>query len=127
MGKCPNCGAPIENGACSYCGMKVSSESQSNAIPAAQVQQPQIIINNVPAGNAYQPQNIVQPQPKSKITALILCILLGGLGIHQFYAGKAGMGILYLFTGGLFCIGWIVDIIRIVTGSFRDSRGILLQ
>ncbi|MFR9048827.1 MAG: TM2 domain-containing protein [[Clostridium] leptum] len=30
-------------------------------------------------------------------------------GGHKFYEGKAGTGILYLFTGGLFSIGWIID------------------
>ena len=44
-------------------------------------------------------------------TELILCIAGGWLGLHQFYRKKPIMGILYLFTGGLFGIGWIVDII----------------
>ena len=42
-------------------------------------------------------------------------IFLGVLGGHKFYEGKVGMGILYLFTGGLFCIGWIIDIIVLLT------------
>ena len=37
------------------------------------------------------------------------------LGAHKFYEGKVGMGILYLLTCGLFGIGWIVDIIIILT------------
>ena len=63
---------------------------------------------------------------KSKTTALILCILLGGVGAHHFYVGRAGMGILYLFTGGLLGIGWIVDIINIASGNFKDSYGRLI-
>ncbi|MBQ3755018.1 MAG: TM2 domain-containing protein, partial [Clostridia bacterium] len=39
--------------------------------------------------------------PKSRLVATLLCFFLGGLGIHRFYVGKVGTGILYLFTGGL--------------------------
>ncbi len=49
---------------------------------------------------------------KSKTTAGVLAILLGGLGIHKFYLGKAGLGILYL----LFCWTYIPSIIGIVEG-----------
>ena len=64
---------------------------------------------------------------KSQIVALILCLLFGMLGVHYFYVGKIGMGLLYLFTGGLFGIGWIVDIIRIIAGIFRDKDGFYLR
>lgn len=63
---------------------------------------------------------------KSKTTTLILCILLGAFGGHQFYVGKAGMGILYLFTGGLLGFGIIIDIINIATNKFRDANGRLV-
>lgn len=55
---------------------------------------------------------------KSKTVTLILCVLLGYLGIHRFYAGKIKSGILYLCTAGLCGIGWIVDIVLIVTDRF---------
>jgi len=64
---------------------------------------------------------------KSKSVALILCIFLGYFGVHHFYVGKVGMGILYFFTAGLCGIGWIIDIIRILAGSFKDSQGNVLQ
>lgn len=64
---------------------------------------------------------------KNKTVAMVLCIFLGYLGCHYFYVGKAGMGVLYLFTMGLFGIGWIVDIIRIAGGSFKDVNGLLLN
>lgn len=66
-------------------------------------------------------------KPKNKIVALILCIFLGYLGIHRFYTGKVGTGILWLVTVGCFGIGWIVDIIMIATGHFRDAYGKDLQ
>lgn len=60
---------------------------------------------------------------KNRGLALVLCIFLGYFGAHYFYAGRIGMGILYLFTAGLFCIGWIVDIVRICKGNFVDASG----
>ena len=60
---------------------------------------------------------------KSRIVALFLCIFLGVLGVHRFYAGKVGTGVLYFLTGGLFALGWIFDIIRIVSGEFLDVNG----
>ncbi len=60
---------------------------------------------------------------KSQVVALILAILLGGIGIHRFYLGHIGMGILYLLTGGLCGIGWLIDIILIATGSLEPKDG----
>lgn len=70
---------------------------------------------------------VVITSDKKKTTALLLCIFLGVFGAHQFYVGKIGKGLLYLFTVGLFGIGWIVDIIKILTGSFRDNVGAPLR
>jgi len=70
---------------------------------------------------------VTQTSDKKKSTALILCILGGLFGLHQFYVGCIGKGILYLFTGGIFGIGWIVDIIKIATGSFKDNVGAPLR
>lgn len=51
---------------------------------------------------------------KNKWVALLLCFFFGGLGVHKFYEGKVGMGILYLFTVGLFGIGTLVDFIMLL-------------
>lgn len=64
------------------------------------------------------------PEPtKSWTITLILLLLLGGIGVHRFYVGKVGTGILYMFTGALFGIGWLVDFIKILTGKFTDKQG----
>ena len=66
-------------------------------------------------------------KPLNWLTLLLLCIFVGGAGIHRFYAGKIGTGVLYLFTGGLFGIGWLVDLIKIATGKFTDKNGNVIQ
>ncbi len=84
----------------------------------AQAQQPQIVINNANTNsNVNTNTNVVggMGKPRNKWVALCLCIFLGGIGAHKFYDGKIGMGILYIFTGGLFLIGIIIDIISILT------------
>ena len=61
------------------------------------------------------------PSPKSKLIALCLCFFLSGLGVHRFYVGKIGTGILYLLTGGLFFIGIIIDLVNILSNKFKDQ------
>lgn len=68
-----------------------------------------------------------QESTKSKAIALVMCIFGGYLGLHNFYAGKIGMGILYLCTLGLFGIGWVIDIIRIAGGKYTDRNGKYLK
>lgn len=46
------------------------------------------------------------------VTYFLVTFFGGYLGIHKFIDGKIGMGILYIFTVGLFGIGWIVDTIK---------------
>jgi hypothetical protein len=125
--KCPVCGAPMENNGCGYCGYKEKTIPDSATVPPQSGQpivQPQVVINN---------QTILNPgvalgvSKKNKMVALLLCIFLGGVGAHRFYVGKIGTGIIYLFTGGLFGIGWIVDIILIAVGSFKDKFDLPLR
>ncbi len=109
---CKHCGAKIPNDAviCTTCGRQVE-ELHSNSA------QPNIVINN--SNNNVNTNNNVNSgfygNPKNKWVALALCLFLGFCGAHKFYEGKIGMGILYIFTGGLFFFGIIVDIISLLT------------
>jgi len=68
-----------------------------------------------------------QKSEKGFVPALLLCLLLGGLGVHRFYVGKIGTGILMLFTLGGLGIWALIDLIVIAVGSFKDKNGLVLK
>jgi len=61
--------------------------------------------------------------PRVRLVALLFCILLGVFGVHRFYVGKIGTGILMLVTLGGLGIWTMIDLILIAVGSFRDKEG----
>jgi len=84
-----------------------------------------------PAGDAHLARRRTQfdeeeASDRSRLIALLLCALLGYLGLHRFYVGKFGTGFLWLITGGLFGVGYVVDTILIAAGAFRDRHGLRL-
>ena len=60
---------------------------------------------------------------KSKLTAILLCLFLGSLGIHRFYLGYTLIGVIQLLTFGWVLIWTFVDLIRLITSSLKDSEG----
>ena len=113
---CPQCGAPIDPGAseCKFCGERLTSQQYQQP----QYQQPQYQQPQYQQPQYQQPQQIymtaINPAwpVKSKIAAGILAIFFGGIGIHKFYMGKIGMGILYL----CFCWTGIPEVVGFIEG-----------
>ena len=65
----------------------------------------------------------VETSDKDWMVTLLLSILLGGLGVDRFYTGHIGLGVLKLLTVGGCGIWWLIDLIKIITGSFVDGDG----
>lgn len=120
---CPNCGAVVKKKFCQHCGESIDTDCVVCPKCGKQVGEfggndRNIIINNSSNASAAASASasvnvlpVVYGKPKNKWIALLLCIFT--VCGHKFYEGKVGMGILYLFTIGLFGIGWIIDIITL--------------
>ena len=72
---------------------------------------------------------LMMPKKSSckKSTALILCLLFGWMGAHQYYVGNSKKGMLYVMTMGLFFVGVLMDAVAIYQGDFKDSKGLPLS
>ncbi len=68
----------------------------------------------------------MEKSEKNFVATLLLCLLLGGLGVHRFYVGKIGTGILQLITLGGLGIWALIDLIMIAIGKFTDKEGLLI-
>jgi TM2 domain-containing membrane protein YozV len=131
--KCQGCGfeLPVNMNFCGQCGFTFGTPTQ----PAYQQIQPQQYVQPQQAMASYSNNmnNIVVnvsnnntddgKSSKSTAAAFWLCFFLGNLGIHRFYVGKAGTGILWFLTSGLLGLGSFIDIFRIAYGSFSDFSG----
>jgi len=98
---------------CRLCGSQIAAEAYVCVHCGAKV------------GGALDPleRALFPEQGRSWVITLLLAIFFGTFGLHRFYVGKIGTGILQLITLGGFGIWWIIDVIRIVLGGFDDAEG----
>jgi TM2 domain-containing membrane protein YozV len=105
-GVCVSCGADPASGElyCHQCGQETETGSEICA----------------KCGEA-----LPRPMQKGKdwLLTLLLCIFLGGMGVHRFYTGHVLIGLVQLFTLGGLGIWTLIDLIRIIRGSYRDRKG----
>ena len=117
--KCPQCGAPIDPGAteCKFCGEKLAVQQAAQQV---QQPQPQVVIQQAAPQQVYVTGINPSWPIKNKIAAGLLGIFFGAIGVHKFYMGKIGMGILYLcfcWTGIPAIVGFIEGIIYLCSND----------
>ncbi len=133
---CPNCGAAIVAGSstCRKCGGAVEQPATAVSSQPAAAPPVQVVIQ-VPGAGVLVPEPVGVPV-KSRIAAGVLGILLGFLGIHRFYLGYTGIGLVQLLItvctcgyGGIATGIWgLIEGILILTGTIdRDAQGRLLR
>lgn len=113
---CRNCRKeiPEDTKFCPDCG------TSTGAAPAQLQYQPPVIDvvnNNVNHNSGFGYIH------KNRWDAFFLWLFLGWLGAHRFYVGKIGTGLSWLPTCGFFGNGWLLDLIIILLGGFRDKAG----
>lgn len=110
---CKHCGAQIDDDCvvCIYCGKQVKEIKQSQPAQPYVVQTSAPVVN-VTSTNVNSNVNAAgYGKAKNKWAAFFLCLCLGFVGAHKFYEGKVLLGIVYIFTVGLFGFGWLIDLI----------------
>ncbi|HOO96645.1 MAG TPA: TM2 domain-containing protein [Caldisericia bacterium] len=64
---------------------------------------------------------------KNELVNFLLCFFLGVFGIHRFYLGSAGMGVLYLLTGGLFGLGALYDLFTFRAAVYNYNKDLAMK
>ena len=124
---CMHCGQIIDADCvvCPKCGKQVA-ELKSSRPDNIIINNSNNNNNNVAAASVYGGELI---SPKSWLTTFLLCLFLGGIGIHRFYVGKIGTGILMILLccTGVSFVWCLIDFIMIILSKFRDKQGRLIK
>lgn len=67
--------------------------------------------------------HVVTTKPQLSVgLAYVLWLLFGLIGAHYFYINKPGLGVLWLLTGGLLGVGWVIDLFTLKGQVERANR-----
>jgi TM2 domain-containing membrane protein YozV len=66
---------------------------------------------------------MAETSEKKRLIAFLLCFFIGVLGVHRFYVGKVGTGVVQILTFGGLGIWTLIDCIVILCGAFKDKDG----
>ena len=104
---CSNCGAQVHQGDrfCPSCGSELIWEPRQ----------------------AFVVGDDDNLSDKNWVITFGLCLFLGYLGVHRYYVGKISTGVLWTCTAGCFVIGWLVNLVTIISGKFTDSFGLKID
>ncbi len=109
--------APVESQGktkfCKYCGSKIDFDAVICIHCGKQVELLKYESAHAPIYAQQINTHHNSKCKKNKWIALLLCLFLGTVCAHKFYEGKIALGVLYLCTGGLFGIGWVIDAIKL--------------
>jgi hypothetical protein len=96
---------------------------------SGQIKQGETMARTESSGSMWFPVNQVPGvvSEKSWLTALLLAIFLGALGVDRFYVGHIGLGILKLVTCGGLGIWALIDLVLIAMDKVRDKNGLPLK
>lgn len=73
------------------------------------------------------PTSLAPASSRGFVPAVLLCFFLGGFGVHRFYAGKMGTGLLQLLTLGGLGFWTMYDFVMLIVGKFEDADGRVIR
>ena len=114
--KCPNCGSTMFR----------TDDEPPRAEPLRAEPEVRTVYVERPVVQTVYVERAPAVSNRSWGVALLLCLLFGVFGFHRFYVGKIASGLFFLLTCGWLGLGWLIDVISILTGSFRDRDGLPL-
>jgi hypothetical protein len=142
---CHHCGSQIADAAtrCIHCGTELPPRAQAprQAAPgmmfcrncAAEIAREAYVCVHcgVKVPDSYGPLDpleraVFPEQGRSWVVTLLLALFVGPCGVHRFYTGHIVTGVIQFFTFGGLGIWWLIDVVRILVGSFKDNEGRLL-
>lgn len=125
---CRNCGNEINDKAvvCVNCGVPPLAENKFCPSCGAATQPNQVVC--IKCGTSLASHTFSNSSAgSSQVVALLLCIFIGGLGIHRFYLGYTWQGVVQLLTLGGCGIWVLIDLIRIIIGDLKPKGGMYTQ